>query len=165
MRKGVLIGVLSASLILLGVAFVRIDTIQAHSAGFGEIRPGPTPESTKPMFTDYRGVTIGMKAEAAREKLGKAKESSDEQDYYMFGDGETVQIVYDTDKTVKAISATYMGSNVKPPTPMELFGTEAEAKPDGSVSKMVKYPKANVWISYVKTAGDDPLVMVTVSKL
>jgi hypothetical protein len=30
---------------------------------------------------------------------------------------------------------------------------------------MVKYPKAGYWISYLKTGGDQPLVMITVQKM
>lgn len=161
----ILIGILSASVVLIGIIFVPCSNSSILAAGFDEIRVMPTPELAKPLFTDYRGVTIGMTAADAREKLGKAKDTSDAQDYYMFGDGETVQIVYDDDKTVKAISTTYVGPKVTPPAPKDLFGVDAEVKPDGSINKMVKYPKAAIWISFIKTAGDDPLVMVTVSKL
>lgn len=161
----ILIGILSASVVLIVISFAQSGTSSISAAGLGEIRAMPTPELAKPLFTDYRGVTIGMPAAAAREKLGKAKDTSDAQDYYVLSEGETVQIVYDDDKTVRAISTTYMGPKVTPPAPKDLFGVDAEVKPDGSINKMVKYPKASIWITYIKTAGDDPMVMVTVSKL
>ncbi len=161
----ILISILSASVVLIGILFVPCGTSPVRAVGLGEIRAMPTPELAKPLFSDYRGVTIGMTAADAREKLGKAKDTSDAQDFYVFSDGETVQIVYDDDKTVKAISATYMGPKVTPPAPKDLFGVDAEVKPDGSINKMVKYPKASIWISYIKTGGDDPMVMVTISKL
>ena len=161
----ILIGILSASVVLLGILLAPSSSIRIQAAGVSETMVMPTPELAKPLFTDYRGVTIGMTAVDTREKLGKAKDTSDAQDFYVFSEGETVQIVYDDDKTVKAISATYMGPKVTPPAPKDLFGVDADAKPDGSINKMVKYPKASIWISYIKTGGDDPMVMVTVSKL
>ncbi len=161
----ILIGIFSISVVFLGILVAPLPNGRTRAAGVAEIMAVPTPEPAKPLFTDYRGVTIGMSAADAREKLGKAKDTSDTQDFYVFSDGETVQIVYDEDKTVKAISATYMGPKVTPPVPKDLFGVDAEVKPDGSINKMVKYPKASIWISYIKTGGDDPMVMVTVSKI
>jgi hypothetical protein len=121
----------------------------------------PTPEG-KPLVSDIRGVKIGMSATDARAKLGKAKETSDQQDYYVFSENETLQIVFAEDKTVKAISATFVGANLKPPTPKDLFGSDVEAGTDGAINKMVKYPKLGYWISYIKTGGSDPMVMITI---
>jgi len=124
----------------------------------------PVPEA-KPLFTDFKGVTIGMSADDARAKLGKAHDTSDLQDFYTFSAEETVQIVFDDDKTVKAIAATWVGTKVKAPEPKDVFGVDVEAKPDGSINKMVKYPKLGYWISYIRTEGSDPMIMVTVHKL
>src|SRR5262249_55144929 len=99
----------------------------------------------------------------ARTKLGTAKDKSDAEDYYDYSDNEKCQVLYATDKTVRVISITYLGKNA--PTPMDVLGIDAEAKPDGGVNKKVEYPKSGFWISYLKTGGSDPIVIVTVQKM
>jgi len=38
-------------------------------------------------------------------------------------------------------------------TPKQIFSGEIEVKPDGSMYKMVRYPKAGCWLSYNRTAA------------
>src|SRR2546425_13204420 len=49
----------------------------------------------QPLYSDYKGVRIGMTADEARSKLGQPSLKSDDQDYYAFSDRETDQIAYD----------------------------------------------------------------------
>jgi hypothetical protein len=125
----------------------------------------PTPVSGKPPYSAYKGVTIGSTMDEARSKLGPPKEKSDEQDFFVFSDSESAQVYYDGAKTVTAITVTYVGNLSTAPSPKDVFGEEAEAKPDGGIFKMVRYPKAGFWISYNKTGGDDPLIMIALQKM
>jgi hypothetical protein len=155
--------VLSCSAVILAVLLVGGVT-----SASGQIRKVSTtagPTAAEAPFTGYKGVQIGMQMTDARAKLGKAKDTSDVEDYFVFSDAESAQVLYDTDKTVKVISVNYVGPAAAAPTPKAIFGEDAEVKPDGSIYKMVKYPKAGYWICYNKTAGDDPLVMITVQKM
>ena len=124
--------------------------------------PEPTPGTQK---VDYKGVAIGMKAEEVRGKLGSPKDKSDSMDLYVFSDDESAQFYYDPSKTVMAMMVTYSGDLKKAPTPRDIFGEDVEARADGSVSKMVRYPKQGYWISYNKTAGDDAIVNVAYQKI
>lgn len=117
----------------------------------------------KPVYTGYKGVMIGTTMDEARTKLGNPRDKSDLEDYYVYSEIETCQVQYGPDKTVKLLSINYVGKNA--PTPMEILGIELEAKPDGSMNKLVKYPKAGYQISYLKTGGDDPITMITVQRL
>ena len=117
----------------------------------------------KPVFEGYKGVMIGTSMSDARTKLGNAKDKSDAEDYYVFSDNESVQVLYDNNKTVRVISINYVGKNA--PSTMDILGVEVEAKPDGSINKRVNYPKSGFWISYFKTGGDDPITVVTVQKM
>jgi hypothetical protein len=117
----------------------------------------------KAVFTGYKGVTIGMAMDEARIKLGTPKDKSDTEDYYVYSDNETVQVLYAPDKTVRVLSINYIGKAA--PTPMEVLGMNVEAKADGGIMKMVKYPKSGFWISYLKTGGDDPMTVITVQKM
>lgn len=119
----------------------------------------------KPLYQEYRGIQLGMAAEEVRKKLGNPADKGDEQDFFMLNDAESAQIFYDKTKKVMAISANFLQGAQNVPTPKVLFGEELTAKPDGSVYKMLRYPKAGCWLSYSKTAGDSPLISVTLQKI
>ena len=128
-------------------------------------RTGATPEED-PVFLDYKGVKIGWLADEVRKKLGDPANKGDEQDLYVFGEKETCQVLYDkaTNK-VTAISVDFMNGAREVITPKQVFGGEIDSKPDGSMYKLVRYPKAGYWVSYSRTAGDSPIISVTIQKL
>jgi hypothetical protein len=129
-------------------------------------RSGATAEEPSPVFLEYRGVKIGWLADDVRKKLGNPANKGDEQDFYVFGDKETCQVLYDkaTNK-VTAISVDFMTGAREVITPQQVFGADFDAKPDGSKYKLVRYPKAGYWVSYSRTAGDTPIVTVTIQQL
>ena len=122
-------------------------------------------DDDKPLYQEYRGIQLGMGAEEVRKKLGNPTDKGDEQDFFMLNEAESAQIFYDKTKKVMAISANFLRGAENIPTPKSLFGEELAAKPDGSVYKMTRYPKAGCWLSYSKTAGDSPLISVTLQKI
>jgi hypothetical protein len=122
-------------------------------------------QDESPLFHEYRGVQLGMIADDVRKKLGEPKDKGDEQDFFIFNETETAQIVYDKMHKVVTISADFMNPTGKVLTAKDVFGSELEAKADGSVYKMVRYPKAGYWISYNRTSGASPLTTVTLQKI
>ena len=122
---------------------------------------GQTP--LKSSYAGYKGVMVGTPMDEARTKLGTPKDKSDAEDYYVFADAETVQVLYGPDKTVRVLSINYIGKEA--PTPKEILGIDVEVKADGSINKLVKYPKSGFWISYLKTGGSDPMTVITVQKM
>ena len=122
-------------------------------------------DDDKPLFHEYRGIQIGMAADDVRKKLGNPTDKSDEQDFFALNDAESAQIYYDKTRKVMAISANFLEGAQNIPTPKTLFGADLAAKPDGSVYKMFRYPKAGYWVAYSKTAGNSPLVTVTLQKI
>ena len=119
----------------------------------------------EPPFHAYKGVRIGMSAAEARQKLGSAQEKSDAQDFYVFSEKESAQVFYDGARKVSAIAITFLGEESGAPTAKAVLGMEVEAKPDGSVYKLERYPKAGYWVSYSRTGGDTNLVAVTMQKI
>jgi hypothetical protein len=117
----------------------------------------------KPVYAGYKGVVVGTSMVDARTKLGAPRDKSDAEDYYVISDNESVQVLYGADKTVRVISVNYIGKNA--PSPLEVLGVAVEAKPDGSMNKVVRYPKSGYSISYLRTPGDDPVTMITVQKI
>jgi hypothetical protein len=119
----------------------------------------------EPLFSEYRNVRIGMTTEEVRKTLNNPTDKSDEQDFFVFGDNESAQVFYDKSKKVFAISVNFLNGAREIPTAKAIFGAEIDAKPDGSIYKMVRYPKAGCWVSFSRTAGDSPLTTVTLQKI
>jgi hypothetical protein len=118
-----------------------------------------------PKFTEYRGVRIGMSADDTRQKLGKPKEKDKAQDLFVFSDREAAQVFYDNQQKVYAISIDFAGKDRAAPTPVDILGKDITAKGDGSMYQMQQYPEVGYWVSYNRTAGDSPLVTVTMQKI
>ncbi|MDQ3818002.1 MAG: hypothetical protein M3362_09950 [Acidobacteriota bacterium] len=150
-------------LLLLAAAFVLIiaGTVQAQTAK----QTFDTTQLTDPTFHDYNGVTINMTANEVRQKLGAPKDKSAEQDFYVISDKQNVQIFYDNTQKVRAIAINYIGEGSNVPTCRTVLGADATPSADGSVYKLVRYPRAGFWVSYNRTGGDEPLVIVTMQRL
>lgn len=123
-----------------------------------------TPAAAEPLFKEYKGVRIGLSADEVRAKLGKPEEKSDAMDFFVFSDRERARVYYDKDKKAHAVIVTYIGQNGGAPLPAAVIGTDIEAKADGSMYRMVTYPQAGYWLAYSRTAGDSPMVMITMQK-
>jgi len=126
----------------------------------------PAGGSDEPIFHDYRGVKIGWLADEVRKKLGNPADKGDEQDFYVFNENERCQVLYDkATRQVTAISVDFLNGASEVITPQQVFGADIEAKADGSKYKLVRYPKAGFWVSYSRTAGDEPIITVTIQKI
>ena len=123
-----------------------------------------TQEESSSSFQEYHGVQLGMVLDDLRKKLGAPNDKGEEQDFWVFDETETAQIVYDKTQKVITISAHFMNTS-KALTPKQVFGADVEAKADGSVYKMVRYPKAGYWLSYNRTSGNSPLITITLQKI
>lgn len=118
-----------------------------------------------PVFMDYRGVRIGMSTDEVRAKLDELKDEGPAQDFFVFSERESAQIYYDKDHKVTAISVDYFGEDSNAPSPNVVLGVELQAKPDGSMYELKRYPDAGYWVSYNRTAGDKPIVTITMQKI
>src|ERR1043165_4991572 len=147
-----------ARLVVFGglAAFALLGATSAHAQRSKGSITNNTPEDGQPAFHEVRGVHIGMAADEARKKLSTPRDKSAEQDLYVFNDNEAVQVYYDKTGAVTAISVDFMSGASSIPSSKDVLGAEAEAKADGSIFKRVDYPKAGYWISYSRTAGNDP---------
>jgi hypothetical protein len=122
-------------------------------------------KADKPLYLDYKGVRIGMEMGEARKKLGDPADKGDVQDFYVFSEKETAQVFYDKGHKVMAVSVNYVGEQSGAPVPKVVLGIDIEAKPDGAMHKVVRYPEAGYWVSYNRTGGEDPLITVTMQKI
>ena len=140
----------------------RIKPVPARAQKTGT----PLHAADQPLLREYRGVALGMTAQEVRLKLGEPAVKSDEQDFYNFSETESAQVFYDASGSVTAVSAQFSGgSAASAPTPKTLFGADEPSKADGSVYKLVRYLRAGCWVSYSRTAGDQPLVTVSMQKI
>lgn len=154
---------LTVALLTAGLFIAPPRSAPTNRAAFAA--PGPTPFD-KPPFAGYKGVTIGTSMVDVRVKLGAPKDASDEQDSFAFSPQESAEVYYNTaTHTVRALTIMYSGKLEGAPAPKDVFGQDAEVKPDGGIFKKVDYPKAGFWISYNKTGGDEPMIMIAMNKM
>ena len=157
----------SGTLVINGLLLAAIALVLSTAAVAQTTRrPAAAAAEESPLFQEYRGVQIGWLADDVRKKLGNPADKGDEQDFYVFGEKETAQILYDkATHKVTAISVDFMSGASGVITPQQVFGSDFETKPDGSKHKLVRYPKAGYWVSYSRTAGDTPIVTITIQKM
>lgn len=124
----------------------------------------PTPDGGAAPYSSYRGIAIRTPAAEVAEKLGTPTQKSKAGDYYLISPTESVQISYDSDQTVKAISVNFTGDLKTAPTPKDVVGTDVKKDDEGSINKMVSYPKEGFWISYIRTPGKDATIIITLQK-
>ena len=137
---------------------------KAQEEGAVATNAAPNNGPNVPAFTDYRGIKIGMSAEEVRTKLDRIKKGEG-QDFWTYSERESAQIYYDSAGKVTAISIDYFGENSNAPTPDAVLGTAIQAKPDGSMYQLNRYREAGYWVSYNRTAGDKPIVTITMQKM
>jgi hypothetical protein len=160
---------LPAIVLILTVSIANAQT-QASPSAQEEVAIVPNPSASNaatanvPVLTDYRGVRIGMTAEEVRAKLDRLKKG-DRQDYLVFSERESAQIYYDDTGKVTAISIDYFGDTSNAPSPDAVLGVELQAKADGSMYQLNRYPQVGYWVSYNRTAGDKPIVTITMQKM
>jgi hypothetical protein len=147
-------------------AIVLLLSLAIAGIAVGQTQRNRPADDQEPAFREYRGVQIGWLADDVRKKLGSPADKDDEQDFYMFGEKETAQILYDkATHKVTAISVDFMNGATNAITPQQVFGADIETKADGSKYKLVRYPKVGYWISYSKTGGATPIVTITIQKI
>ena len=120
-----------------------------------------------PVWQNYKGIAIGMTADEVRAKLGAAKSEDADGFFYIFSETENAQFLLDKDKKVRTVSVVFTADNTAAPKFADVFGktAELEAKPDGSIYKMVKYADAGYWVSYSRMAGEKAMVIVMIQKM
>ena len=117
----------------------------------------------QPLYTEYKGVRLGMSAEEARAKLGTPAMKASDQDFYVFSENETAQIVYDAAHKVVTISVDYLGG-IGAPDYKAVVGGELERTANGSLYRIVRYESLGFWVSYNRTTGLMATVTVTIQK-
>jgi hypothetical protein len=151
-------------LTLLALGALALVVLGANTSRAQRTRT-PAEQEDQPAFSEFKGVSLGMTADAARKKLGSPRDKSAEVDLYVFNDTQAVQVYYDKGGAVTAISIDFMNGASAIPSAKEVLGSEADAKADGALYKMVRYPKAGYWVSYSRTAGSSPTTTVTMQKI
>ena len=136
--------------------------------------PTPTPApaqpqdaapADQPLYTEFKGVKIGLSRDEARRRLGTPQQKDDSQDFFVFSERERARLYYDDKGAVSAVIVTYVGKSAGAPAPKAVLGSEVEAKQDGSMYRLVQYPKAGYWVAYSRTTGDEPLTIITMQKM
>ena len=140
------------------------NTSQTTSTQAAQTQPAAAP-ADEPLYREFKGVRIGTSQTEARKKLGNPEDKGKEMDFFVFSDRERARVYYDAKGNASAVIVTYIGKSADAPTPKAVLGTEADARPDGSLYKIAYYPKAGYWVAYSRTAGDQPMTIITMQKI
>lgn len=133
----------------------------AEAAKAQKLRANATAQ--QPIFTEYKGIRLGMTSTEVRDKLGEPTLKGDDQDLYMISQTETAQFAYDQQQKTKAISIDYM-DGVGAPDPKTVVEGELEVSARG-LYKMVRYDSLGFWVSFNRTAGPVVVVSITVARI
>lgn len=144
---------------VLLLAFASLVNGQSQASGARVLQTHA--QIQRPLYREYRGVSLGMTATEVRAKLGEPALKSDEQDFYVISSNETAQIAYNAGQKVMTISTDYT-SGLGAPDYRNIVGEGLLEKPDGSVFRMVMYDSERFWVSYNKTATTVPIVTITI---
>ena len=162
---------INAAVLLVAIASLGVAaSVTAQSQGQRSRTPmanayNEAGATQQPLYSDYKGVRIGMTADEARAKLGPPALKADDQDYYVFLGKETAQIAYDSARKVIGVSVDYAGG-VGAPDYSNVVGADIETKPNGSMYKLVRYEQLGFWVSYNRTANDSVVIVtITIQKI
>jgi hypothetical protein len=117
----------------------------------------------QPLFSEYKGIRLGMTAQEVRAKLGDPTLKADDQDYYVISQTESAQFAYDKAQKVVTISIDYTGPGS--PDYRNVVGASIDEREDGALYKMVRYETQHFWVSYNRASGASPTVTITIQKM
>lgn len=156
MKLGLLSVVMGITTLVLGAA-----NGNAQSSRTAAVKAAPVAQ--RPLFSEYKGIRLGMTTAEVRSLLGEPTVKADDQDYYVVSDNETAQVAYDSTHKVVTISIDYHG--VGAPDYRNVVGPEITERPDGSLYKLVRYEAQRFWVCYYRAAGPAMIVTVTIQKM
>ena len=155
---------LAGLIIVLICGFVGLSA--SANAQARKVRANFTPEPAiqQPLYTEYRGVRLGMTATETRAKLGEPAVKADDGDYYILSDKETVQLGYDVTNRVTTISIDFV-DGVGAPDHKAVVGGVLEQMGNGGFYKLVRYESQGFWVSYNRSVGAVVMVTITIQKM
>jgi outer membrane protein assembly factor BamE (lipoprotein component of BamABCDE complex) len=160
-RNNFWVGLITAVVIVTALLLVGATVAGAQSRAVSTGAHTAAPQ--QPLYSEYRGVRIGMTAKEVRTKLGEPMQPGDDMDFYVFSDKEAAQIVYDAAQVVKIISVDYVGG-VGAPDYKSVVGPDIEVRADGSLYRQMHYDSFGIWVFYNRGAGDAATVTITIQK-
>ena len=149
-----------------GFAYTVLAVLLAglQFVGQSSVASSRTQSEEKPVYTNYKGAEIGMNADEVRKKLGEPADKGAAQDFYQFSEDESATIWYDASGVTTSISVTYFKAS-DAPTAKSILGADIEPQYNGSLYKLIRYPKAGYYVSYSRTEGDPTVITVSMTKL
>ena len=102
-------------IVLIIIAITGLVCIEARGQK-GRTTAAVTSVTQQPLYTDYRGVKLGMTPAEVRAILGTPVLKDDELDYFVMSETVSAQVAYDAAHKVKAISVDYAGGAGAPGT-------------------------------------------------
>jgi len=157
--------VMAVSVVLFASFRAPAGAFKSNNTQSTQERVAGTDAAIEPTFNDYKGVRVGLSAVEVAAKLGEPAVKDENEEVFLISDFEMVQVLYDKTGGVSAISVTYSAEHPNPPTALAVLGEDVAADADGRIYKLTRYPDLGYWMAYSRTAGEAPVVSVTMNKM
>lgn len=120
----------------------------------------------KGVMNEYRGVKLGLTQEEVRQKLGKPNNSSETDEDYDLGNGNSMQVHYGADKKVDTIVLYFYSNDEKVPKFAEVIGDGKIEKLNDTIEKgKLVDNNGKLSITMVHTGGASPMTVITIKRL
>jgi hypothetical protein len=149
------------ALLVGAIAVFSSNALGQNTRSKGTNAFAPPNVNQAPLYSEYKGVQLGMTEQEVHAKLGQALKVENS-DFYVFSDKETAQIAYDASHKVTAISVDYV-EGIGAPDYKTVVGPNIEVRPDGSLYKIVHYDQLGFWVSYNRTGRNSPVATVSIT--
>jgi hypothetical protein len=163
-RHNIFTGLVIALVPMVALALLVAGSAAPTGAQTPRANAHGSPTTQQPLYSEYRGVRIGMDAQEVRTKLGAPLQQADDMDFYVFSETETAQVAYDASHKVKIVSVDYLGGTGAPDYKL-VVGPDVEVTANGATYKLVRYESLGFWVSYHRSAGTVPIVSITIQKM
>ena len=155
--------IVTRRILQLGTASTVLLLLAVVASGQKARASAPVITNEQPLFSEYKGVRLGITAAEVRAKLGTPTLKADDQDYYVFSETESAQFGYDATRKVVTISIDYTGAGA--PDYRNVVGPTVDQMEDGSLYRLNRYEALGFWVSYSRTAGTNGTVTITIQKI
>ncbi len=151
------------SFVLMAVGGLAFQARRAAPISVQPLSPDTaTRRQEAKVMREFRGVKLGLKADAVHTALGKPESASEEREEYKLSDDDTLTVHYDSG-AVKAIQIRFTSAKNVPTWKDVVGNAEIQHNENGSKVARVVVTAENFWVSMYQNK-DGTITSITISR-